>query len=490
MPRPRVRVQPAVIAAVDPLAQIFSHIRSDNQIPSTFSTPALEQARNAKVAEDPTRRDATDVEFVTLDPPGSKDLDQALHIQPSDQGYRVRYAIADVPAFIPAGSALDVETRQRGVTLYCPDVRIGLHPPQLSEDAASLLPGQRRPALVWDFHLDHCAAVRSVELSRCWVQSRAQLDYASVQQALNAGGAAAQALPETMRLLAQVGPLRQVAEQARGGVSLPVPEQEVLRHPSSSQRCGNPYSLQWRPVLPIEQANAQISLMTGMAAANMMLSAGVGIVRTMPTPPDQAMLALRHSAKALGADWPTDVTYGHFLQSLDHTNPQHLAVIYAAVKLFRGAGYAVVDSGASAQDPGYLHSAVAAPYAHVTAPLRRLVDRFSLACCLAIASGSPAPEWVEQGLVNLPELMANADRRANAVDRACTNAVEAAVLCGHQGEHFDAVAVSGRTDAWTIQVSQPPVLARCTGAATLGERLQARLVTADISTHSVEFTAG
>ena len=45
------------------------------------------------------------------------------------EGYRVRYAIADVPAFVRAGGAVDAEARRRGQTVYCPDERIQLHPP-------------------------------------------------------------------------------------------------------------------------------------------------------------------------------------------------------------------------------------------------------------------------------------------------------------------------------------------------------------------------
>ena len=56
------------------------------------------------------------------------DLDQALHIERDGDGYRVRYAIADVPAFVGAGGAVDAETRRRGQTIYAPDKRTPLHP--------------------------------------------------------------------------------------------------------------------------------------------------------------------------------------------------------------------------------------------------------------------------------------------------------------------------------------------------------------------------
>ena len=75
------------------------------------------------------------------------DLDQAMHIEKaSDGGYTVRYAIADVAAFVKPGDPVDVEAHRRGETLYGAGTRIPLHPTELSEGAASLLPDQVAPA--------------------------------------------------------------------------------------------------------------------------------------------------------------------------------------------------------------------------------------------------------------------------------------------------------------------------------------------------------
>ena len=92
----------------------------------------------------PPEVDLTALELVTLDPAGSTDLDQAFHIEAlgDGAGFRVRYAIADVPAFVALGGPLDAETRRRGETVYCPDLKVSLHPPVLADDAASLLPGR------------------------------------------------------------------------------------------------------------------------------------------------------------------------------------------------------------------------------------------------------------------------------------------------------------------------------------------------------------
>ena len=108
--------------------------------------PEVEQAaaRAAAAARLP-ELDRTDIPFVTIDQPGARDLDKALHIERDGEGYLVHYAIADVAAFVAPGDPVDLEANKRGETLYAADAKIPLHPKVLSEDAASLLPDQVRP---------------------------------------------------------------------------------------------------------------------------------------------------------------------------------------------------------------------------------------------------------------------------------------------------------------------------------------------------------
>src|SRR4029078_7890662 len=100
------------------------------------------------------RVDARDVPFVTIDPEGSRDLDQAFHAEGRDGGFRVRYAIADWPAFVSPGGGIEEESFTRGVTVYLPDGRAPQLPNVIGEGVASLLPDQERPALLWRICID------------------------------------------------------------------------------------------------------------------------------------------------------------------------------------------------------------------------------------------------------------------------------------------------------------------------------------------------
>lgn len=463
--------------AVEPLQlnQAFDAVRTELKVPGEFPPEVLAEVQAAVAAAALPERDETALPFLTIDPPGSMDLDQALHIERVGKGYRVRYAIADVPAFVKPAGAIDTEARLRGQTIYAPDRRTPLHPERLGEDAASLLPGQMRPAFVWDMQLNSDGEGTSVDLYRAIVSSKDRLDYAQVQAAVDGGTA-----DECLILLKEVGERRIALERARGGASLPLPEQEV-----SLDEAGH-YLLAFRTVVAAEEWNAQISLMTGIAAAEMMSHAGVGILRTMPEPDHDAIKRFRRQARALEVTWPPMVMYGELLRSLDRTNPSHLALIHEATALFRGAGYTPFDGGV----PEVVrHAAVAAPYAHVTAPLRRLVDRFGLVVCESICSDMPVPEWVRRALPLLPEIMSASDHRASAVERACTDAVEAAALQHRIGDRFQGTIVDVSKNGDLVQISDPAILALLDGASSVGAGTEAtvELVEADVGTRSVRF---
>jgi len=478
MPRRHLSVKAAETARIN---TELAELRTRLEIRSAWPAEVLAEADRAASLPRLPDFDATDLELFTVDPPGSRDLDQAMHLARRGSGYRVHYAIADVAAFVTPGGAVDSEAGRRIQTLYFPDRSVPLHPARLSEGAASLLPGEPRPALLWQIDLDADGGVVLADVRRALVRSRRRLDYATVQDAVDSGAADGQ-----LGLLAEIGKLREAREQARGGISLPIPEQEV--EPSDGG-----YRLGYRAPRPADAWNAQISLLTGMAAAEMMLDAGVGLLRTLPGAPEPAYARLRRVARALHVDWPTDLPYPELIRSLDPAQTSNAAFLNECTGLLRGAGYRAFDASQGVPpptDPG--HAALAAPYAHCTAPLRRLGDRYAQEICLAIAGGTEVPEWVRASLLDVPSLMESGDRRAHEVERACVDLVEAELLRGRVGEEFDAVVIDvdeRKPTNGTVQLSDPAVVAKCQGPARLplGERVRVRLTLADPATRTVRF---
>jgi exoribonuclease R len=329
--------------------------------------------------------------------------------------------------------------------------------------------------VLWTIDLAADGAVAGVDVGRALVRSRAKLDYASVQRDADAG-----APHPSVALLSEVGRLLVARGLERGAVSLPLPEQEI-------DPDGDGWRLSLRAPVAVEEYNAQISLLTGMAAARIMLDGGVGLLRTMPPPPDGTIRALRLAAKALEVPWPENATPGQVIAGLDPAQPRAAAFLDQAAEMMRGAGYTPFDG---APPPQPLHAAVAAPYAHVTAPLRRLADRYVTEVCLALHAGAEVPAWARAALPGLPEVMSRTDRVAGAAERAAVDLVEAVLLQDRVGETFDAAVldVDPAKHRADIAIDDPPVRARCEGEGfPLGERIAVRLTEADPAKRRVVF---
>ena len=512
------------------VVRALDELRARYEVPTAFPPEALAEAEAAATSwaqDGPARlladgaRDARDLELVTIDPPGSMDLDQAVLLERlpawseaagtsvgdapgSAATYRIHYAIASLATFVTPGGALDAELSRRGETIYAPDAATPLHPEVLSHGAASLLEDVDRPACLWTIDLDARGEVVSARVERALVRSRARLTYGQVQAAIDGEGTLPSSAPTDLPgLLAEIGRLRLEREVARGGISMTTPEQVVevteaagSAEDSKSAEAPGPsgYRLAYRVPVPAEQYNAQISLLTGMCAARIMVECGVGILRTLPPARPEDYARLRRVAAALGIDWPAAQPYPELVRGLDHAIPAHAAFMEQAMSLFRGSGYLAFGVGGvgvpaddeAADSEEAVHSAIAARYAHVTAPLRRLVDRYGEEVCIAACAQAPVPEWVLQALPDLPDVMEQTGRRARAIGRGALTALEALVLRGHEGEVFDGVITSEREGRGELVLTEPAVVTevrRGIGQSgdrlPVGERVRVRLLSAD-----------
>ena len=472
-----------------PIEQAFRRLRSELEIRSGFPEEVLLEA--ARLAEEriavapPARADRTGVPFVTVDPPGSRDLDQAVHAERVGDGYRLRYAIADVGFWVDRGSAVEREAWQRGVTFYAPDHREPLYPPALSQGAASLLAGETRPAVLFDFDLDARAELRSWSVGRALIRSRAQLTYTQLlQHAVQGSTAPPSAAPwaDTLSLLGEIGPKRLRLEAERGGVSLPVRDQHVQQRAAAALG----YELVYEEPNAAERWNAQVSLLAGHAAATRMLDAGIGLLRTMPAFAAADVAKLRRIARTLGFAWPEGRSYAAFMHGVPADHPHIEVLVRQARRLMRGADY-VAFHGAPPDQPQ--HGALAFPYAHVTAPLRRLADRYVLDLLVSISTGDQPTERDAAVLRDLVPVMDAASQKESTLERRVVDIAEAWTLRGRVEEVLPAVAVDLRRDEVEVQIEAPPI--RATAAVgdaplpRLGARLQVRLAAVDVESGRV-----
>ncbi len=443
----------------------LDRIRDELQLPMEFP-PEVVRAADEAVRRTPGAEhvDRTSVPFVTLDPEDATDLDQALHLERSGDDLLLHYAIADVGWFVRHGDALDREAWRRGTTMYVPDGKVPLYPKVLSEGAASLLPDGPRPAVVFVVRLDPDGVPSIDGVERALIRSRAKLAYATV-----AAADLPPDLPEFARRMA-------AADARRGAARLEAPEQEV-------DRSDGGYQLSYRPRLESEEHNSALSLATNLAVATLLHEAGTGLYRVMDEPDERQVRRLRHTARALGIDWPRDRSLVDFERMLRAGDPAHAAMVLAIRRAGGGARYVPYQAG---ERPW--HAAMAAMYSHATAPLRRLADRYVVLAALAVANDRPVPDDVQTAFTELPEVMAKADTIGNRLDRLVVDLVEAAVLRGQEGRTFEALVTDVDERGARIQLCDVAVVARVDAKdVDPGDALRVKLVAASPEQRSVRF---
>jgi exoribonuclease R len=243
------------------------------------------------------------------------------------------------------------------------------------------------------------------------------------------------------------------------------------------------WQLRFDARLESEDRNAGMSLATNLAVADALFAARTGLFRVMPDVPDSAIRRLRHTAKAFELDWPDDMSLARFQRSLPAGDQRSAAFLLAVRRAAGGASYRPYDESVKPW-----HAAMAATYAHATAPLRRLADRYVVEAALAVANGDAVPAHVEAAFTALPRVMARSDERGNRVDNAVNNLAEAVLLAGRIGELFDAVIVDEDNHGPVMQIADPAILARVHAArVTPGDEIRVRLVAADVRSRTIEF---
>jgi exoribonuclease R len=455
-------------ALVDPdhaLDAGLAAIRTEFQVPAGFPAEVLAAAELAAGRAPAEHIDRLDLPFVTLDPATATDLDQAFCIETSGADLLLRYAIADVGWFVQPGDVIDAEAWRRGETLYLPDGKAGLYPPILGEQAASLLPDGPRPAIVFGVRVAPDGAVRLDGAERALIRSRAKLSYADAR---------ADDLPPQFEELAH---RIAAAERRRGAARVDPPEQQV------EAVAGGGFALSFRPRLVSEDRNAALSLATNLAVADAMLAHHDGLFRVMAEPDAATVTRLRATAAAIGVTWPADMPLQTFEQALDPATPGDAAMMLAIRRAGAGASYEPYRSGVTPW-----HAAMGATYAHATAPLRRLADRYVVLAALAIANGRDIPEPVAAAFATLPPVMARAGARQGQIDRAVLDLAEAVMLGDEVNATFAAIVVEADSRHARIQLCDRPVLARIAAPGLApGDRIDVRLVAVDRARRRIDF---
>lgn len=379
--------------ATDPYA-VIHHALQELEIslqPTPASLAETEHWLQNPGIDDPLLSDLTHLAFVTIDNEDSRDLDQALFLERSGDGYRIVYALADAAYYVRPGSALFNEALERGTTYYTPAMAASMLPPALSEGLISLNPKVDRRSLVFDMQLNASASVTKCDIHRARIRSRAKLSYAGVQHWLDSTQGDTEEYHPSLRLLREAGIKLITAGEVRGVVTFDRTETRVEITGSPPQ-----FEAGVRSRVDTERYNEQLSLICNMQGAELLLGfAGVtdvmqAIFRVHEAPLKKSLYRLQSTLNALADAYPEPHSWhwqegqslAEFVAALpdDEKNRRRVRAIQRQIMMAQRASTFTPDADEH-------HALKANSYARFSSPMREVVGIFTHKELLEALSG-------------------------------------------------------------------------------------------------------
>jgi ribonuclease R len=335
-------------------------------LPAEFPKDVLDQADQISERIDAPqlegREDLRNDFIVTIDPDDARDFDDAIQVENTNSGWRLGVHIADVAAYVEAGSALDREARGRGNSVYLPDRVIPMLPERLSNGVCSLNPGVDRLTHSVFIHFDKHGVVKGARFGRSVIRSAHRLTYKQAYAILTSPSR--DRLGERLHVAWELAALLRRKRFEQGALDLDFPEVRVWvdkqGHPVRLERVENDES---------HQLIEEFMLAANEAVARELKKRAIPTIYRVHENPDPEKLA-EYREFVLSFNYKVgDLTHRAELQRLLASirgKPEEQALKVALLKSLKRARY-------SAQPLGH-YGLAKGNYLHFTSPIRRYAD--------------------------------------------------------------------------------------------------------------------
>ncbi len=424
-------------------------------IPDAFPQPVREAAAEAVATFDPNaldgREDLRGLLTFTIDPADARDFDDAISIEPIEDGRTVLGVhIADVAHFVPRGSALDAEARARGNSAYFPGYVSPMLPEVLSNGVCSLQPGQPRLTLSAFIRYDPRGRVVDTRFCHGLIRSRARLTYEQASASLDdrSSSEIEPAVLDALRRAARLARAIQRRRIAEGMVSLALPEAHIRLGADGEVIDSGPADTSFSHTL-IEMFMVEAN----EAVCRALEAAGLPHLRRVHAEPEALSAETFATIPALAdANVPQTLDRAALQRLLKvvRGRPEEFAVNYRLLRALPQAEYLPNEGG---------HYALASSaYAHFTSPIRRypdLVNHRALAALLRPhADGRTRDARIEsdESLAALAEHTSATERRAQQAERETRHILILSLMKQHVGKSFDALITGVSAAGVFVQV--------------------------------------
>jgi len=467
---------------------------------SEFENDCIEQARQCAGQFDPEqadrREDITAKVIITIDPPDAKDFDDAISLDTDGSGNRILGVhIADVSSFVTEGSALDVEAKSRGNSVYLPGRTIPMLPEILSNGICSLQPEQKRFVKSAYLTYDKEGNIVGRRFANSAICSTQRLTYQQADKALK--GRIKGIKPEVLQLLKDMKSLSQAIEKRRrknGMIHLDLPETELVLDKSGrvvdAVPADDSYPHTMIEMFMVEANDAVASVLDKKNARFMR--------RIHPDPDVLSMKNLSVLLRALGVSLPRHPDRAAIQELLAGVKGSDcsLAVNLVVLRSFQKAEYAPLNIG---------HYALASThYCHFTSPIRRYADLMVHRVLNDYIQGRVISIDESQDLAEVGRHISFTEQRAADAERELRMVLTLQMLSEHIGEELDCVVtglasfgvfVQSRKygidglvrmpdlgpDEWKFNQKTHCVLGQRSGRSiSLGEAMKVRIISVDV----------
>ncbi len=427
-----------------------------HQIPVIWPDDLLaEVAKLSKEVPEKSKKGRVDLRntpLVTIDGADARDFDDAVFCEPRPNGWRLLVCIADVSSYVKSGTALDLEAKNRGNSVYFPERVIPMLPEVLSNGLCSLNPDVDRLCMTCELLVDREGKITRSKFYEAVMRSHARLTYHQVADMLLEGDPElcaqhAELLPHLFHLYDLYQALHK-SRSTRGAIDFDTTETRF--------QFDDEHKL--KAIVPVYRNDAhrlieECMLAANVAAARFLLRKKIpALYRNHEGPKDDKVLDLREFLGELGLGLPggkkpTAIDYAELIIKVKERPDFHLIQSV----LLRSLSQAVYG----AENQGHFGLAFPA-YAHFTSPIRRYPDLMvHRAIKHALLNGGESDfEYSPSEVQGFGEHCSSTERRADDATRDVMAWLKCEYMMDKIGESFDGIITSVTSFGIFVELDQ------------------------------------
>ena len=384
---------------------------------------------------------------ITIDPKTARDFDDAIDVEVLPKGtFQLGVHIADVSHFVAADSAMDVEARYRGTSVYFPDRVIPMLPEKVSNQLCSLNPKVDRLALSVIMHVSPNGEVLDHSFHKSVIRSKERMTYEDVQEILNGNSALEDRFRDVVphiRIIASLAEIIQKRRRQRGAIDFDLPE-PMLTYDEHGELLGIVKSVRLFSHRIVEEF---MILANEVVARHLEENDIPGLYRVHEEPDPMKVQEFAEIVSGFGLKFePRKVEpaeFQKFISSIEG-RPEERMLSYLMLRSFKQAKYSHENIG---------HFGLASDsYTHFTSPIRRYPDLVVHRILKASMSRRTEPAVPHAQLEAIANESSERERLSDQAERELFEWKKMLLMEQRLGDTFDAIIIGVWRDGFSIEL--------------------------------------